>query len=227
MHQDTNQPLALLDVWTHLSANDIVLDKEQMDSLQRYHSDLTYWNERVNMVSRKDIDQLWERHIIHSLLLLKYVVIPDKARVLDLGTGGGLPGIPLKIARPDIKITLVDSTTKKVNMVKMFGEHTGLKDIHAVSARVEDLCALPKYKGSFDVIVSRAVAPIVQLISWSLPLVAREGFYALLKGGDMAGEIKAAEQQFSNLSITEMPITAFGLPIFTTDEKKVIVCRKR
>lgn len=198
-----------------------------MDSLQRYHNDLAYWNERVNMVSRKDIAQLWERHIIHSLLLLKYVVIPDKARVLDLGTGGGLPGIPLKIARPDIKITLVDSTTKKVNMVKMFGEHTGLKDINAVSARVEDLCVLPKYKGSFDVIVSRAVAPIAQLVAWSLPLVAREGFYAFLKGGDLTDEIKEAKQQFPNMSFTETSITAFGLPMFTTDEKKVIVCWKR
>ena len=97
-----------LDFWTTCSANDIVLEKEQVDALKRYHDELIYWNAKVNMISRKDEDNVWDRHILHSLAILKYVTIRPKARVLDVGTGGGLPGIPIKIARPDLKMLLVD-----------------------------------------------------------------------------------------------------------------------
>jgi 16S rRNA G527 N7-methylase RsmG len=120
-------PGSLVDLWTMLSANGIALSKEQMDVLDRYQRDLRYWNERVNMISRKDADNIWDRHIVHSLSLLKYVSLAPKARVLDVGTGGGLPGIPLKIARPDLRVTMVDSIAKKMKMVEMFAKHTELK----------------------------------------------------------------------------------------------------
>lgn len=198
-----------------------------MESLQRYHNDLLYWNEKVNMISRKDVHHLWERHIIHALTLLRYISIPPKARILDLGTGGGLPGIPLKIARPDVKMTLVDSTAKKITMVKMFGEHTGLKDINAIAARVEDLSAQSKYKGTFDVIVSRAVAPITQLVDWSNSLLSTNGCFAFLKGGDLTEEIMQAQKDFPTLTITETAIDLFGMPWFKADEKKVVLCVKK
>jgi len=217
--------MELIDAWTTCSANRIQLDRQHMEILERYHNDLRYWNEKVNMVSRKDIDQLWERHILHSLMLLKYAEFKPKARVLDIGTGGGLPGIPLKIARPDLRVTLVDSIAKKMKLVEMFAKHTEFKDLIPVTARVETLCDDPHYRGQFDVIVSRAVARTSQLISWSRPLLAPSGFYALLKGGDLQDELEEARQDHPDAEIIETPILAVGLPWFTTDAKKVITCR--
>lgn len=208
-----------------MSSNNIVVSKEQMDSLKRYHNDLRYWNEKVNMVSRQDVDHLWERHIIHSLMLLKYAELKQRARILDIGTGGGLPGIPIKIVRPDIKLTMVDSISKKMKMTSMFAEHTGLKDITCLTTRVEDLCNDAHYRGHFDVIISRAVARIGVLVEWSRPLLTTKGFYAFLKGGDLTEEIAEAKEQHPGLQIDETPIMCFGLPQFTTDEKKVITCR--
>lgn len=216
--------MELVDVWTTCSANHIQLEREQMETLERYHNDLRYWNERVNMVSRKDVDRLWERHILHSLMLLKYVSLKPKARVLDVGTGGGLPGLPIKIARPDILITLVDSIAKKATMVEMFAQHTFLKDITVMSRRVETLADQQHYRRSFDVIVSRAVAPTMQLLQWTENLLADGGTCAFLKGGDLAAELDEARAAFPGWTITEQPMSALGLPWLTEDEKKVVLC---
>ena len=215
---------SLIDLWTLLSSNGISLSKGQMDSLERYHNELRYWNERVNMISRKDMDNIWDRHIIHSLCLLKYATFKPKARVLDFGTGGGLPGIPLKIARPDIHMTLVDSIGKKMKMTEMFAQHTGLKDLDAVTSRVEELSADSHYRGAFDVVVSRAVAPIAKIVRWSRALLNETGQFAFLKGGDLDDEVTIAQEVFPDLKVSVKPIEIFGLPQFKEDDKKVVVC---
>ncbi len=167
---------------------------------------------------------LWERHIIHSLLILKYVEIPYRSRVLDVGTGGGLPGIPLKIARPDIKITLVDSVAKKLNIASMLAQHTALKDITAVCSRVESLSQSAKYKKYFNVIVSRAVAPIAEIVQWTKDVRTEKATIVLLKGGDLTEEINNARKAHKEMVVTVYAIDAIGLPMFTQDEKKIVTC---
>lgn len=221
--QGAEGALTALDFWTTAGANGVVLDKPQIDSLQRYHDELLYWNAKVNLISRKDENQIWGRHILHSLTLLKYVNFPKKARVLDLGTGGGLPGIPLKIARPDLRVVLCDSVRKKMTMTAMFADHTGLKNIDAVTSRVEDLAERAHYQNGFDVIVSRAVAETMQLMEWVRPLVAPGGFCAFLKGGDLTNELSNARKTFPGVEIREIPIDLFGAPWFKADEKKIVV----
>ena len=216
-----------LEFWTACSSNGIVLDKAQVDTLERYHDELLYWNQRVNMISRKDEENVWDRHILHSLVILKYIDVKEKARVLDVGTGGGLPGIPLKVARPDVKITLVDSIKKKATMAEMFGSHTGLKDISVFGTRTEDLAQNKAYKSSFDVVVSRAVARTGIVLSWITDLVKPTTVCAFLKGGDLSEEITEALQMHPSWTITEHPIRVFGQPWFEENEKKVVVCRQR
>ncbi len=216
-----------LEFWTACSSNGIVLEKAQVDTLERYHDELLYWNQRVNMISRKDESNVWDRHILHSLTILKYIDIKEKARVLDVGTGGGLPGIPLKVARPDIKITMVDSIKKKATMAEMFGSHTGLKDITVFGARTEDLAQQKVYRASFDVVVSRAVARTGLVLSWVTELVKPTTVCAFLKGGDLSEEIAEAEQIHPSWTITEHAIRVFGQPWFEENEKKVVVCRQR
>lgn len=214
-----------LEVWTMLSAEGVVLDREQMRQLERFAGEITYWNEKVNMISRRDVENLWERHIAHSLALLKYYTIPRKARILDVGTGGGFPGIPLAIARPDCFITLVDSVKKKLKMAAMFAQHTGLKTITALDARVETLADDKRYIRTFDIITARAVAPAAEIIGWTRPLLKSNGTYLFLKGGDLTAELDAVQTAYPDVIITEMPMSIMGIPWFAQDEKKLIVCK--
>lgn len=221
----------LLEFWTICSANGIVFDKEQAHSLERYHNELLYWNEKVNMISRKDTENIYIRHILHSLTIFKYIDFPLKAKCLDVGTGGGLPGIPLKIVRPDIHMVLIDSIGKKIKMSSMFAQHTGLKNIFAVNGRAEELDSNPtlpgevrKYLGNFDFIVSRAVAPISELINWTGNQIKSGGKFIFLKGGDLTDEIAEAKQFYKNLVIKEQSISLFGLDWFKEEEKKIVVC---
>jgi len=214
-----------LKIFTLLSTNGIVLEKEQIESLKRLHDELLYWNKKVNLISRKDTENIWERHIIHSLVILKYFDLKEKARCLDVGTGGGFPGVPLKIASPELRITLVDSINKKVKIADMFGQHTGLKNIHGICSRMEELPAKKEFYRTFDYIFARAVAPISQLLYWTQYLIKPGGEYIFLKGGDLNEEIQTAKKEFKNYIYDEIPITFIGIDWFEQESKKIIHIR--
>jgi 16S rRNA (guanine527-N7)-methyltransferase len=210
--------------WTVCASNGFGLDREQMERVDRYVSELHHWNNKVNLISNADEPHILERHILHSLAILKYFTPPQKARCMDIGTGGGFPGIPLKIARPDLIMTLVDSIAKKIKITDMMGKHTLLRDIEGVNARAEALADEKKYRNAFDVIVSRAVAPLVQLISWAEHLMKPTATLITLKGGDLANEIAEAQKKFPSLKIEEHQIELLGAEWFTKQEKKILIC---
>ena len=178
-----------LEFWTICNSNGILLSHEQVDRFERFYKELLYWNEKVNLISRKDMDNIWEHHFLHSLSIVKADLIPAMAKCMDIGTGGGFPGIPVGIAREDCKITLVDSIAKKMKLTSMFAAHTGLRSLTAITTRMEDLSTDKQFKGTYDIIMARAVAPIEKLVNWTLPLLKPQGFYILLKGGDLTQEI--------------------------------------
>lgn len=215
--------MELLELWTILSSNGIQLDKEQMDLVERFARDLVHWNKQVNMISRKDEEHVIERHIAHCMSLLTVATIPQKAKCLDIGTGGGFPGIPIKIARPDIRLLMTDSITKKVKLTSMFVQHLGLRNTECVWQRAEKLAELPENQGRFDVIMARAVAPMAEIISWSLPMLAKGGQYVLLKGGDLSEEIAEAKELFPTISVSETVLYMRSLPWFQENEKKVVI----
>ncbi len=217
--------MELTEFWTICSGNGIILDKEQLRSLERFKDELIYWNEKVNLISRKDIDNIMDRHILHSLLILKYIEFNQRDKCIAVCTGGVLPGVLLKIARPDLHMLLVDSIKKKLKIADMLGHHTGLKNIRGVVARVEDLSENKEFAGNFDFVISRAVGKTADLISWSKSLLKKNGQFVFLKGGDLKEEIAAAKQKFPKLVIKESPLTAFGLDFFEKEEKKILICR--
>ena len=150
------------------------------------------WNEKINVISRKDIDNLNLHHVLHSLAIAKTTGFKDGSRILDLGTGGGFPGIPLAILYPSVSFLLVDSTAKKIRVVQEVATALGLKNVEAQHIRDEDI------KGAqFDFIVTRAVASLDQLFRWSRRLIKNKHINALpngilaLKGGNIREEIKA------------------------------------
>lgn len=215
----------LIDLWTILSMNTIVLSKEQMEILDRYAKELVYWNKQVNLISRTDEENVLDRHILHSLCLMKFVDFKPKSYILDIGTGGGVPGIPIRIANEHTRVTLVDSIGKKIKKTEMFAKHTGLKDIVAINSRCEVLAQQKEYQKKFDVIISRAVAKTDSLLSWSLPMIKPNGIFAFLKGGDLTQEINLAKKKFPYIDITVNDINLINYDYFKKEEKKVVVCK--
>jgi 16S rRNA (guanine527-N7)-methyltransferase len=191
----------------------INLDEGQLGLIQGYVALLLEWNKKINLISRKDEEQIWERHIFHCASLLFKFEFPAGSHVVDIGSGGGLPGIPLKILQPDLKITLVDSIRKKVESLQEITARLALKEVDVALGRAEDLGRKADYKKRFDIAVARAVAPLENLVAWSRPLLKdRRGHIdnshaqsqqrlrisppALLamKGGDLVGEISKARR---------------------------------
>lgn len=217
--------LELTEFWTILSSNGIILEPEQLRSIERYAEELKYWNKLINLISRKDIDNILENHILHSISVLKFVNIQNKSKCLDVGTGGGLPGIPLKIVRPDLKMILLDSIAKKVKVTQMLASHTGLKGIEVFCSRAEDLAKDPKYMSTFDFIFARSVAKIATFLTWVHPLLKPNGRIVFFKGGDLGKEIQQAKKIFSNLKLQEVLIHLVGYDKFEKEEKKIVICQ--
>ena len=173
------------------------------------------WNEKINVISRKDIDELYERHVLHSLAIAAINNFHDGAQVVDIGTGGGFPGIPLAIFFPNVEFLLSDSIGKKIKVVQGVAEAVGLKNVTAVHSRVEEI------KGrTFDFAVSRAVAPLGALWRWTSHMI-KKGKAAddypngliCLKGGDLKKEIADSKLNARSISVSEI----FPEPFF--DEK--------
>jgi len=211
--------------WTICAANGIILEPWQIQALERYARELRYWNERVNLISRRDIEHLYERHFLHALSVLKYVNLPERARCLDIGTGAGLPGIPLAIARPDLHMLLVESVAKKARLVALFAAHTGLRHLQVKRARVEELHAHPSFRSAFDYAFARAVAPLATLVEWSQPLLKPSGALIAYKGGELEEELRAACESFPSLQCTIHDIQLYGAPWFEENRKRLVVCR--
>lgn len=159
------------------------------------------WNQKVNVVSRKDIDELYLRHVLHSLGIAKIQEFKDGAEVLDVGTGGGFPGIPLAILFPNVHFTLVDSIGKKIKVVDEVVQGLGLNNVVTINARVEEL------QKQFDFIVSRAVAAMPTFVHWIKGKIKKESLHErrngvlYLKGGDLSEELKEYKTaQIFNLS---------------------------
>ena len=152
----------------------------------------TDWNAKINVISRKDIDELYTKHVLHSLGIAKVINFTQGSSVLDVGTGGGFPGIPLAILFPETEFVLIDGIKKKITVVQEVAAGLGLKNVEARQQRAEER------KGkSFDFVVTRAVAVLEKLVPWSMPLIKDEQRHSLpngliaLKGGDVKTEIKA------------------------------------
>ena len=160
--------------------------KQQFEKLEQLY---TEWNEKINVISRKDMDGLYEKHILHSLGIAKVMPFADGTKVLDIGTGGGFPGIPLAILFPEVSFTLIDSIGKKIKVVEAVSEGLGLKNVTAVHGRAE------KLKEKFHFVVSRAVTQMPEFLRWLKGKFEKEQFnekhngVLYLKGGDLAEEL--------------------------------------
>ena len=185
---------------------------KQFEALQGLYED---WNAQINVISRKDIESLYLHHVLHSLSIAKLIQFQDGAKILDIGTGGGFPGIPLAILFPEVTFHLVDSINKKLKVVNGVAESLGLENVYTTHTRAETI------EGQYDFIISRAVTTMPVFVSWIKNRVAKKNTHALkngilyLKGGDLTEELK-----------TYSKVTLYDLSAFFEDEffetKKIV-----
>lgn len=163
------------------------IQKQQFEKLEELYQD---WNAKINVISRKDIDELYIKHVLHSLAIAKIQKFEPGTYILDVGTGGGFPGIPLAILFPETRFYLIDVILKKINVVKAVAEALELKNVKAEQIRAENV------KGDFDFIVSRAVTNMPDFVSWIKEKIKKQNKHELkngilyLKGGDLTEELK-------------------------------------
>ncbi len=193
----TKQEIYLKELQNFCWANGFNPEPMRNERLAFFAQLVTEKNKTVNLISRKDVESIIENHIFISAYITKF--LPDKVtRFLDIGTGGGFPGIPLAIMRPELRGVLADSTGKKIDAVKEFIDKLKLSNVVAENSRVEDPAFIEKHKGTFDLIVSRAVVPIIILFRYSLPLVKDKAFIVAMKGGDLDEEFQKAELKYKS-----------------------------
>ena len=177
------------------------LSENQLEQFYKLEGIYKEWNAKINVVSRKDIDELYLRHVLHSLGIAKVQKFKPGSSVMDVGTGGGFPGIPLAIMFPETQFLLVDSIGKKLKVVKAVSDELGLKNVTILHDRVE------KVKDKFDFIVSRAVTNMPDFVGWVRKKIKKDSVHELkngilyLKGGDLSEELK----DYKTVQLFELP----------------------
>lgn len=195
------------------------LTKKQKQQFSQLEELYKLWNDQINVISRKDTENFYERHVLHSLGIAKVMPFADSSKILDIGTGGGFPGIPLAILFPDCEFTLVDSIGKKIKVVTEVASALGLTNVTGIHERAE------KIQGKFDFIVSRAVTAMPAFLNWTKGKISSENRNNLpngilyLKGGDLEEELKPVQQAVTIYNLSDY----FSEDFFET--KKVVHVR--
>ncbi len=201
-----------------LNVNDEVLNKFWV-----YMTNLLEWNEKINLTAITDEDDIILKHFIDSLTILEY--IPEKSNVIDVGTGAGFPGIPLKIVREDINMTLMDSLNKRITFLNEIINKLGLKKINAIHSRAEELAKMPEHREKYDIAVSRAVANLSTLSEYMIPFVKVGGKCICMKGSNIEEELKTAKNAIKELGGEIEKVINFKLPD-SDNERNIIIIKK-
>ncbi len=226
---------------TWAAKNGLAITDIQLLTLARYSELLKGWNQKLNLVSRKDEEGIWANHIPLSLAFLFKIDFPKGKRVLDLGTGGGLPGIPLAIMLPEVSFVLLDSIQKKIAAVQEMVASLQLQNVASVCSRAEELNKKPGYHFTFDAVIARSVSRLENLVSWSMPLLKQrtdKGFQAIapgqkfpldspalitMKGGETEVEIARTTRRFPMVHISSLDLIFRGDETLQNSEKKLII----
>jgi 16S rRNA (guanine527-N7)-methyltransferase len=172
----------------------VELGPAQLEQFEVYYQELIDWNKRVNLTAITDYEEVQLKHFLDSLTVVLAWQPAKDSRVIDVGTGAGLPGIPLKIVFPDIKLTLLEATAKKAGFLRHIVEKLGLADVEIVVGRAEEVAHQPRYREGFDLVLSRAVAALPTLVELALPFAAVGGSFIAQKKGNISEEISRADR---------------------------------
>jgi len=225
--------------------NNLTVTDHQFTLFGKYVVLLREWNEKINLLSRKDIENIWIRHIVGSLSLLFKNSFAENCTIADVGTGGGLPGIPLAIMLPGCRVTLIDSIRKKINAVEKMISDLSLSNAGVLHGRAEVLSRNPEHCNSYDYVIARAVGTVGEVVDWSSgflkknkrlsPVAAETGgkrlippdSIILMKGGDLSVEISRLISLKPYLKIETYPMVAEEIPAEDLQDKKFVIVSER
>ena len=202
-----------------VSELDIELTEEQMSKLDKFYNLLIEWNEKINLTRITEEQDVYLKHFYDSLTIAKVIDLSTKSTLCDVGTGAGFPGIVLKIAYPNLKITLVDSLLKRVNYLNTIIKELELEDIEAIHSRGEE------YKEKFDVVTARAVANIEKLLNFTMHLVNKNGVFIAMKG-NIEEELSDKVIEKINKKYKLLKINKFTLPLENSSRSLVVIKNK-
>lgn len=228
-------------LYTLCRKNNLIITDIQIQQLTTFKTLLLEWNKKINLISRKSEINVWKDHITLSLTLLFKIQFPPNANILDLGTGGGFPGIPLAIMLPDSSFVLLDATNKKITAVQSMIESLGLSNTKTVWGRAEELKNMPELLQSFDAIVARSVSSLSNLLAWGLPFLKTDKkksnhenkkFFIsapsliTFKGLEVDEELTKAKKTFPRLHFQNVPLVFEGSEEFNNLEKQLVIVTK-
>ena len=200
------------------------LNHGQFEQFELYYKELIEWNERINLTSITDYEEVQVKHFLDSLTVVTAIDPKDTGKsltVIDVGAGAGLPGIPLKIILPDIKLALLEATAKKTKFLEHLIIKLGLKEVEIVAGRAEEAAHKPQYREKFDIVLSRAVASLPALVELTLPFCAIGGCFIAQKKGDIEGEIEQSKKAIKVMGGRLREIKPVALKEF--DDKRCLV----
>ena len=212
-----------MDFKQKLNEFDININDEQIKSFEKYMNLLLEWNEKINLTAITQPKEVKLKHFVDSLTVLKYINDDDK--VIDIGTGAGFPGIPLKIMKKNAKITLLDSLNKRINFLNIVIETLNLSNIQAIHGRAEEIARNKLYREKYDVAVSRAVANLSTLTEYMLPFVKIDGKCICMKGANVNEELERAQNAIKELGGEIERVDNFYLSD-NDNERNIIVIKK-
>ncbi len=202
----------------------IILDETKKTQLNLYGNLLVEWNEKINLTAIKEPEEILFKHFYDCILFFKNIDVPQNATLIDVGTGAGFPGMVLKIVRPDLKVTLLDSLNKRLVFLNEVIEKLGLSDIKTVHSRAEDGGKNKNYREKYDIATARAVASMPVLLEYCLPFVKINGMFVAMKGPNVLEELKGCNNCLKILGGEQPEIFTETL---TGDEKRVFAACKK
>ncbi|MBW1867471.1 MAG: 16S rRNA (guanine(527)-N(7))-methyltransferase RsmG [Deltaproteobacteria bacterium] len=203
---------------------DIQIDSEKMDRFAAHAAELMQWNKKINLTAICKPLEIAVKHVLDSII--PSLIIPsDKKKLLDIGSGGGFPGIPLKILLPSLSVTLIDASRKKVNFLKHIIRTLKLENIDALHIRAEEMAGTTGFEKKFDVIISRALTSLESFIAMALPLLSENGMIIALKGNVEGADIKAVKSLIKSHAML-LTLRQYPLP-FLKDKRTIVSVRYR
>ena len=206
------------------AAHGLVLNDQQIAQFERYFQLLVEWNEKMNLTAITQREEVYLKHFYDCLMVLWNMPLEDYAlQLCDVGAGAGFPSIPLKIAHPELQVTIVDSLQKRLTFIEHLAEELGLEGVSCVHGRAEDVGQNPAYRGQFDIVTARAVASLNVLAEYCLPLVKIGGQFLALKAQKSDQELEEARAAISILGAKLIKVTEDHLPVEAADRRYILI----